>query len=105
MGAEWLASSKVVAESHELAEWKADDLIAWGTEVGGLRSGMLIPKRAKLGETVKPLLVLRNVSDSTKELKVCTSLNVLTPSVRTADGKTAVRVLKVSLRGADAFFP
>ena len=66
---------------------------------------MLIPQRAKPGETVKPLLVLRNVSDATKELKVCTSLNVLTPSVRTADGKTAVEVLKISLRGADALFP
>ncbi len=103
--AEWLALSKTVAESRGLADWKAEDLVAWGPGADRLRSGMLIPQRAKLGDTVKPLLVVRNVSGATKELKVCTSLNVMVPTVRTADGKTLVEVRKIQLRGTDPLYP
>ena len=65
---------------------------------------MLIPRSARLGETVKTMLVLRNVSDTPKDLKVCTSLNVLTPSVLRDESRTAVEVRKVNLRGADALY-
>jgi hypothetical protein len=64
-----------------------------------------MPARANLGEKVTPLLVLKNVSGATKEMNVCTSLNVLEPTVHTADGKTFVETRKVLLTGADALFP
>ena len=102
--AEWNALSKEVADSQELEDWKPDDVIAWGPEQDGLRSGMLIPRSARLGETVKTMLVLRNVSDTPKDLKVCTSLNVLTPSVLRDESRTAVEVRKVNLRGTDALY-
>ena len=66
---------------------------------------MLMPGRAKLGEKVTPLLVLKNFSGATKELKVCTSLNLLEPTVHTADGKTFVETLMIRLTGTDARFP
>ena len=103
--AEWQSLSKVIAASRGLADWKPEDVIAWGAEEGGLRSGLLMPARANLGEKVTPLLVLKNVSGATKEMNVCTSLNVLEPTVHTADGKTFVETRKVLLTGADALFP
>ena len=64
-----------------------------------------MPGRAKLGEKVTPLLVLKNVSGATKEMKICTSLNALEPTVHSADGKTFIETRKVQLRGTDALFP
>ena len=102
---EWLALSKIVADSRGLADWKPDELVAWGAEEGGLRTGLMMKARAKLGEKVCPLLVLKNVSDATKEIKVGTSLNVLEPTIHSADGKTLIETRKMQLLGTDAIPP
>jgi beta-lactamase regulating signal transducer with metallopeptidase domain len=102
---EFQALAKTAAASRGLKEWKPDDLVSWGPEEEGLRSGMLVPVRVTLGQSIPTRLVIRNVSSETKSLRLCTSLNVLEPTVRSADGKSAVKVKKVLLLGTDAITP
>ena len=100
---EFLAHSKAVAEARGTPDAKPDDLIAWGAEENGLRAGLLMAPRVTLGGQLPTRMVLRNVTNDVRDLGLSLSLNRLTASAQTPDGKS-LQVHKTQLRGTDALY-
>jgi beta-lactamase regulating signal transducer with metallopeptidase domain len=100
---EFLAHSKAVAEARGTPEAIPEDLIAWGLEENGLRAGLLMAPQVTLGGQLPTRMVLRNVSNDVRELGLSLSLNRLTATAQTPDGKS-LQVHKTQLRGGDALY-
>ncbi|MFN0128291.1 MAG: ExbD/TolR family protein, partial [Verrucomicrobiales bacterium] len=102
--AAFLAHCKTVAEARALVQWQPDDVIAWGPDGGGLRSGVVIAPRVPLGGRLPTWLVLRNFSKEPKNMRLVWSWNATEVAARDADGK-ALNVRNIQLFGVDAIFP
>ena len=100
---EWMSLAQEVADARGLESREMDALIAWGEENDGIRSGMLMMNRAKVGEQLKTRVVIRNVSSETKILKLSPVLNRMDAMARTPEGKQ-LTVRKVVLFGTDPVF-
>ena len=100
---EWMSLAQEVADARGLESREMDALIAWGEENDGIRSGMLMMNRAKVGEQLKTRVVIRNVSPETKNLKLSPVLNRMDAMARTPEGKQ-LTVRKVVLFGTDPVF-
>ncbi len=89
-----------VALARQMAQWKPDDVIAWGEEEDGLRSGVVMERKAVRGTPLGTWFLIRNVSGATKEFTASPVPNRIEARARTADGKL-LTLRKVHLLGVD----